>query len=227
MKRTIARFLLYILFFGITAASLTLWYDIQPELAPGKNMILLSLGGLILFGIWQYRGLRDVFQNPWKSRYNKFIMYSILAIIVIVLLNMTWQTLVYHSEGQFYESWASEEYKENLQNNPELVLTNFSAGTVIGVLVFALYALVIVLGMLISVLYLGRLGLGANIAIITHNWFNGGSFDPSLLHETIWSLFGEVVPIPDFWGVIISILWFLVTTFVLRKNSSADVDIAA
>ncbi len=225
MKKRLANFLLYILLFGLVGASLSLWYDLRPKLAEGNKMMLLSLGVLLLFGIWQYRGLRDVFEAPWKNRYNRFVLYSMLIIMVFMLCHVVWENMLYHSEGTFYEDLVAK-LKENRPDRVEVIVSKFSIWSVLGVLVFSMYISVLLSAAVAGVLYMGRIGVGASIAVTIHNWFNAGSFDPSLFIETLLNWAGEVY-LSDLWGIVFSAIWLLISTFVLKGNSSSSIEVVS
>jgi len=194
------------------------WYDLSPQLAEGKNMLLLSLGILAAFAYWQYKGIMDALENPKKSRYKNLLIGMVIVGIVFVLTIGIGQNVFFHQQG----TWLEETLTQwGFTGGEDLVIQENTLLNWVAVIALFFYLILIVAGGLLAFLTFGRLAMGINLAITSHNWFNGNGFDPSLFIEVIVESFGEFV-VSDLIGIIVTILWFLVSTFFLQQTTVTE-----
>jgi hypothetical protein len=206
--RCVGIFAIFGILVGIASQFTLAYIDKSDKIAPGYNYIYISVSIFLLFAYFQWRNLKDDFADGIFSTSNKsvkIISYfsGILSLSVFVGLLLA-----------FFDFFPPEKVSSIFPATP-----NRDSSFIVAVL-DAMYHSGIVFGVTFaSLVIIFRFGLfygGLNLALAMHNFFNGRSFDLSVLYE----LYVEF-NVSELLGAILTILQIGITC-LLGKSIEAS-----
>lgn len=188
-------------FVGQKAASL------GPRIADGRAYLWVSGAVFAVFALKQVWDLRALLtgRNPRLSALGRWVVGGVggaclAGFLVLNVLARTGSPSTRH--------WIAS-------NTTGFVAEGDGILALVWIALVSLYLSIVVATLVFCALFLGSLATGASLAIATHNLLNGGAFQPGLIVQAIFD-FG----VSGVWSVIITVTWFLVSTFVVRRFAS-------
>lgn len=136
-----------------------------------------------------------------------------IGLVVVSLLLALTANLAYHYGGEKWQTLSFDYLSDAIITKPSILA--YVLGT--GVAIFVAFTIAT---FFFGFLMFGRLSIGASVAVGFHNWMNGAGFDLSLIVDALINSFSET-SLNDFWGSVIGITWFLISTFVLNVSDDA------
>lgn len=214
MERLLGCFF-YLLFIGVLLGlgqfGSQVWEGISTKAADGNNLLWLSIGVFCLFAVWQILGLIQVYQSPKKIKLRGVAAYLIVGASVLCFLMF----LIFNYLA-FYGSAEAQEWVR--ANSEGVILSQLSFFSVLIGLAIAIVISVAVGTTVFTILLLSRVGIGALVALLIHNWANGAPLDFSVLAEAIVNIFVDV-SLSDFVGLLFTIIWFAISQYLINSSS--------
>jgi len=213
IKNIIIIGLLFIAICGFVVYGLYFWHNHSQIIAEGNK---LRWFGYSIFGgfcIWQIEGIYSLYKMPEKRKAKKFITRCLYVTCALVAIYILFTNYMVHSGNPDYQF-----YKEHPELSFTILPDEISILSILDIIIKSLFSIIGTGIFLFCTILLGRIGIGASVAIGIHNWINGAGFDIGLIIESLFNLIADI-NLNDITSTIITIIWFIFTVILYQGDS--------
>lgn len=212
IKKVLVAVGMFSLLMGAVTYGAETWNDLSSKILEGRKYLGLTWGVFGFFVIWQIKGLIAFFRTEEQAHSRLIIKILLIASTVIGVV-----TLSCFNYWLLNPDPESLEAVREMKELPVLKLMIFTEDMtplgVLRVLFFWTISFIGANGIFFCYLMLGRVGVGASVAIGLHNWLNGGTLDIGIVLQSLAEFFLEV-GVSDLAAIFYTGIWFAINSYL-------------